>query len=122
MLLKKENGRRLSAVSLCLAMTFAPLFTAAAGEPELVPSDSSALPAEPSPVLLQPGAQSPVMANLVGTKPLELWWRVTFGRQLVGVADENIGRINMIVTALASLVNIDIKRQWLGDALLLVAF
>lgn len=70
MLLKKENGRRLSAVSLCLAMTFAPLFTAVAGEPELVPSDSSALPAEPSPVLLQPGAQSPVMANLVGTKPL----------------------------------------------------
>ncbi len=62
MLLKKENGRRLSAVSLCLAMTFAPLFTASAGEPELVPSDGTATPAEQSPVLLHPGAQSPAMA------------------------------------------------------------
>ncbi|OAT45958.1 L,D-transpeptidase [Kluyvera georgiana ATCC 51603] len=70
MLLKKENGRRLSAVSLCLAMTFAPLFTASAGEPELVPSDGTATPAEQSPVLLHPGAQSPAMASLVGTQPL----------------------------------------------------
>ena len=70
MLLKKENGRLLSAVSLCLAMTFAPLFTASAGEPELVPSDGTATPAEQSPVLLHPGAQSPAMASLVGTQPL----------------------------------------------------
>ncbi len=70
MLLKKENGRRLSAVSLCLAMTFAPLFTAFADEPELVPSDSTATPADQSPVLLHPGAQSPAMASLTGAQPL----------------------------------------------------
>ncbi len=70
MLLKKENGRRLSAMSLCLAMTFAPLFTAFADEPELVPSDSTATPAEQAPVLLNSGAQSSAMASLVGTQPL----------------------------------------------------
>lgn len=70
MLLKNENGRRLSAISLCLAMTFAPLFTAFADEPELVPSDGTATPAEQSSVLLHSGAQSPVMATFVGTQPL----------------------------------------------------
>ncbi|MGL5966146.1 MAG: L,D-transpeptidase [Kluyvera sp.] len=70
MLLKNENRRRLSAVSLCLAMAFAPLCTAFADEPELVPSDSSALPAKVSPVLEQPGTQSSAMANLEGSQPL----------------------------------------------------
>lgn len=70
MLLKNENRRRLSAVSLCLAMAFAPLCTAFADEPELVPSDSSALPAEVSPALEQPGTQSSAMANLEGSQPL----------------------------------------------------
>ncbi|MFG0518779.1 L,D-transpeptidase [Kluyvera intermedia] len=70
MLLKNENRRRLSAVSLCLAMAFAPLCSALADEPELVPSDSTALPAEASAVLLQPGTQSSAMASLVGSQPL----------------------------------------------------
>ena len=70
MLLKKEDGRRLSALSLCLAMTFAPLFPAVADEPELVPSDSTALPAEQLPALLHSGAQSSAVENLVGTEPL----------------------------------------------------
>ncbi|MGO1308861.1 MAG: L,D-transpeptidase, partial [Kluyvera intermedia] len=70
MLLKNENRRRLLAVSLCLAMAFAPLCSALADEPELVPSDSTALPAEASPVLLQPGTQSSAMASLVGSQPL----------------------------------------------------
>ena len=42
MLLKKECGRQLSALSLCLAVMFAPLLTAQADEPEIVPTDSSA--------------------------------------------------------------------------------
>lgn len=70
MLLKNENRRRLSAVSLCLAMAFAPLCSALADEPELVPSDTTALPAEASLVLQQPGTQSSVMANLEGSQPL----------------------------------------------------
>ncbi len=70
MLLKNENRRQLSAVSLCLAMAFAPLCSALADEPELVPSDTTALPAEASPVLQQPGTQSSVMANLEGSQPL----------------------------------------------------
>jgi len=70
MLLNKKNGRRLSAVSLCLTMTFAPLLTAFADEPELVPSDSSALPAEASPVLQHPGSSSSAMASLLGSQPL----------------------------------------------------
>lgn len=70
MLLTKKNGRRLSAVSLCLTMTFAPLFTAFADEPEVVPSDSTALPAEPSAVLQHPDSQSSAMASLAGSQPL----------------------------------------------------
>lgn len=70
MLLTQKNGRRLSAVSLCLTLTFAPLFTAFADEPEVVPSDSTALPAEPSPVLQHPGSQSAAMASLIGVQPL----------------------------------------------------
>lgn len=45
MLLKKNRGR-LSALSLCLAVIFAPLFTAQADEPEIVPTDGSAMTAE----------------------------------------------------------------------------
>ena len=42
MLLKKNRGHQLSALSLCLAVMFAPLLSAQADEPEVVPSDSSA--------------------------------------------------------------------------------
>lgn len=37
MLLNTIRGRRLSAMSLCLAVTFAPLFSAQADEPEMIP-------------------------------------------------------------------------------------
>lgn len=70
MLLNKKNGRRLSVVSMCLAMTFAPLFNALADEPEVVPSDSSATVAETAPALAVPGSQASAMANLLGTQPL----------------------------------------------------
>ncbi|EIH7469086.1 hypothetical protein MZT65_004365, partial [Escherichia coli] len=40
MLLNMMCGRRLSAISLCLAVTFAPLFNAQADEPEVIPGDS----------------------------------------------------------------------------------
>lgn len=46
MLLNKMCGRRLSAISLCLAVTFAPLFNAQADEPEMIPGDSSATVSE----------------------------------------------------------------------------
>ncbi len=42
MLLKKKESRRVSALSLCVALTFAPLFNAMADEPEVIPTDSSA--------------------------------------------------------------------------------
>ncbi|TXA97795.1 L,D-transpeptidase [Salmonella enterica subsp. enterica serovar Typhimurium] len=41
MLLNKMCGRCLSAISLCLAVTFAPLFNAQADEPEMIPGDSA---------------------------------------------------------------------------------
>lgn len=41
MLLNTIRGRRLSAMSLCLAVTFAPLFSAQADEPEMIPCDST---------------------------------------------------------------------------------
>ncbi|QEM92255.1 L,D-transpeptidase [Kosakonia radicincitans] len=69
MLLKKLNGRRMSALSLCLALAFAPLFSVQADEPEMVPVDSSATPGDQPTVLQQPQAQSPATAMLIGVKP-----------------------------------------------------
>ena len=46
MLLNKICSRRLSAISLCLAVTFAPLFSVQADEPEMIPGDSSATVSE----------------------------------------------------------------------------
>ena len=58
MLLNKNYYRRLSAISLCLAMMFAPVLTATAEEP--IPSVSAPTPE----------GFSPVMANLLGTSVL----------------------------------------------------
>ena len=69
MLLKKSYGRRMSALSLCLAFAFAPLFSVQADEPEIVPVDSSATPGEQPTVLPQPQEQSPATAMLIGVKP-----------------------------------------------------
>ncbi|HAT8012280.1 L,D-transpeptidase [Citrobacter rodentium] len=69
MLLKKNRGRQLSALSLCL-VTFAPLFTAQADEPEIVPSDSSAIMGAQPTSLSQPLEQSPVTGIMAGIKPL----------------------------------------------------
>ena len=68
MLLKKSYGRRMSALSLCLAFVFAPLFSVQADEPEIVPVDSSATPGEQPTVLPQPQEQSPATAMLIGVK------------------------------------------------------
>ncbi|WP_039056341.1 L,D-transpeptidase [Enterobacter sp. Bisph1] len=69
MLLKKSYGRRMSALSLCLAFAFAPLFSVQADEPEIVPVDSSATPGDQPTVLAQPQEQSPATAMLIGVKP-----------------------------------------------------
>lgn len=69
MLLKKNRGR-LSALSLCLAVIFAPLFTAQADEPEIVPTDGSAMTAEQPTSLSSPLEQSPATAIMAGIKPL----------------------------------------------------
>ncbi|MGY5957610.1 L,D-transpeptidase [Kosakonia sp. BK9b] len=69
MLLKKLYGRRMSALSLCLAFAFAPLFNVQADEPEMVPVDSSATPGEQPTVLPQPLAQSPATAMMAGITP-----------------------------------------------------
>ncbi|MDR9892312.1 L,D-transpeptidase [Pseudenterobacter timonensis] len=70
MLLKKRCGCQLSALSLCLAATFAPLCNAWADEPAVVPVDSSAtLGAQPT-SLSQPLEQSPATAIMAGIKPL----------------------------------------------------
>ena len=64
MLLNKMCGRRLSAISLCLAVTFAPLFNAQADEPEMIPGDSSATVSEQPTALSQPQAQSSATATI----------------------------------------------------------
>ncbi|MES3626878.1 L,D-transpeptidase [Citrobacter freundii] len=70
MLLNKMCGRRLSAISLCLAVTFAPLFNAQADEPEMIPGDSSASVSEQPTALSQPQVQSSVTAIMAGIQPL----------------------------------------------------
>ena len=70
MLLNKMCGRRLSAISLCLAVTFSPLFNAQADEPEMIPGDSSATVSEQPTALSQPQAQSSATAIMAGIQPL----------------------------------------------------
>jgi len=70
MLLKKIRGRQLSALTVCLAVIFAPLFNAQADEPEVVPVDSSATMGEQPTSLSQPLEQSPATAIMAGIKPL----------------------------------------------------
>ncbi|MEW5560052.1 L,D-transpeptidase [Enterobacter asburiae] len=70
MSLGKSNGRRLSALSLCLALAFAPLFSVQADEPELVPTDGSAMPGDASQVLVQVDSQAPAVAMMTGLQPL----------------------------------------------------
>ncbi|EOD57860.1 murein L,D-transpeptidase [Citrobacter freundii GTC 09629] len=70
MLLNKMCGRRLSAISLCLAVTFAPLFNAQADEPEMIPGDSSATVSEQPTALSQPQVQSSATAIMAGIQPL----------------------------------------------------
>ncbi|ELV3679890.1 L,D-transpeptidase [Citrobacter freundii] len=70
MLLNKMCVRRLSAISLCLAVTFAPLFNAQADEPEMIPGDSSASVSEQPTALSQPQVQSSATAIMAGIQPL----------------------------------------------------
>ncbi|MEG0263408.1 MAG: L,D-transpeptidase, partial [Citrobacter sp.] len=63
-------GRRLSAISLCLAVTFAPLFNAQADEPEMIPGDSSATVSEQPTALSQPQGQSFATAVMAGIQAL----------------------------------------------------
>ncbi|MBA7802161.1 L,D-transpeptidase [Citrobacter freundii] len=70
MLLNKMCGRRLSAISLCLAVTFAPLFNAQADEPEMIPGDSSAAVSEQPTALSQPQTQSFATAVMAGIQAL----------------------------------------------------
>ena len=70
MLLNKMCGRRLSAISLCLAVTFAPLFNAQADEPEMIPGDSSASVSEQPTALSQPQVQSSATVIMAGIQPL----------------------------------------------------
>lgn len=70
MLLNKMNGRQLSVLSLCLTVLIAPLFSARADDPELVPVDSSATMGAQPTVLSQPLDQSPATAIMAGIRPL----------------------------------------------------
>ncbi|HHG8772249.1 TPA: L,D-transpeptidase [Raoultella planticola] len=70
MLLKKRYGRQWSALSLSLALAFAPLFNVQAEEPEVVPSDSSATIGELSSALSQSAGQSATVAKMAGEQPL----------------------------------------------------
>ena len=70
MSLDKLYGHRLSALSLCLTLVFAPLFSAQADEPELVPTDSSATQGDISPALSQADGQSPAVAMMAGIQSL----------------------------------------------------
>lgn len=62
MLLNMMCGRRLSAISLCLAVTFAPLFNAQADEPEVIPGDSPVAVSEQGEALPQAQATA-IMAG-----------------------------------------------------------
>ncbi|MEE6801790.1 L,D-transpeptidase, partial [Escherichia coli O8:H10] len=64
MLLKKKESRRVSALSLCVALTFAPLFNAMADEPEVIPTDSSASMGVQPTALAEPLVQSHATAVL----------------------------------------------------------
>ncbi|ELQ5082371.1 L,D-transpeptidase [Salmonella enterica] len=66
MLLNKICGRCLSAISLCLAVTFAPLFNAQADEPEMIPGDSAVAATD----LAGPQKQSAATAIMAGIQPL----------------------------------------------------
>lgn len=66
MLLNKMKGRRMSALGLCLAFAFAPLFNAMADEPEAIPTDSSATTGQQPTALLQPLEQSRATAVMAG--------------------------------------------------------
>lgn len=66
MLLNMMCGRQLSAISLCLAVTFAPLFNAQADEPEVIPGDSPVAVSEQGEAL--PQAQA--TAIMAGIQPL----------------------------------------------------
>lgn len=70
MSLDKSYGRRLSALSVCLMLTFAPLFSVQADEPELVPSDSSAQSGDASQALMLADGQSPAVTMMAGIQPL----------------------------------------------------
>ncbi|WP_312416715.1 L,D-transpeptidase [Pseudescherichia sp.] len=70
MLLKKKESRRASALSLCLALAFAPLFSAMADEPEVVPSDSSASVGIQPTALAEPLMQSHATAVMAGVETL----------------------------------------------------
>lgn len=63
MLLNMMCGRRLPAISLCLAVTFAPLFNAQADEPEVIPGDSPVAVSEQGEALPQAQATA-IMAGI----------------------------------------------------------
>ncbi len=65
MLLNMMCGRRLSAISLCLAVTFAPLFNAQADEPEVIPGDSPVAVSEQGEALPQAQATAGNDSNLL---------------------------------------------------------
>ncbi len=69
MLLIRNYGRRLSALSICLTLAFAPLFSVQADEPEVVPTDSSATMGENAQALATPLAQSSAVVMLMGEQP-----------------------------------------------------
>ncbi|MFK3659908.1 L,D-transpeptidase [Scandinavium sp. NPDC088450] len=70
MSLDNVYGRRLSALSLSLMLTFAPLFSVQADEPELVPIDGSATLGDASQVLTQVDGLSPAVSMMAGVQPL----------------------------------------------------
>lgn len=70
MSLDNVYGRRLSALSLSLMLTFAPLFSVQADEPELVPTDGSATLGDASQVLTQVDGLSPAVSMMAGGQPL----------------------------------------------------
>lgn len=70
MLLKKNRGHQLSALSLCLTVMFAPLLSAQANEPEIVPVDSSATVGSQPTSLSEPLEQSAATSIMAGIKPL----------------------------------------------------
>ncbi|EAN5940148.1 L,D-transpeptidase [Salmonella enterica] len=110
MLLNKMCGRCLSAISLCLAVTFAPLFNAQADEPEMIPGDSAVAATD----LAGPQKQSAATAIMAGIQPQFTAWVALLTDPAVNGMARDVVLSDAMMGYLHFIANIPVKGQrWL---------